>query len=82
MKGVGGGFSSAIFDITTKFTVFYLQYVYSTDITTTTTVQGGAGRQWCQEILPTKYYGKQQLFNTIYSVVYMYGYMNFRQYVL
>jgi len=56
MKGVGGGFSSwrlasyggtnaAIFGITTKFTVLHLQYVYSTNITTTTTVQGGEGRR-------------------------------------
>jgi len=47
MKGVGSGFSSwrlASYGGTNAAT-FDLQYVYSTDITTTTTVRGGEGRR-------------------------------------
>jgi len=37
------GTNATIFGITTKFTALQLQYVHSTDITTTSTVQGGEG---------------------------------------
>ena len=39
-----GGTNAKIFGITTEFTALKLQYVYITDIATTTTVQGGEGR--------------------------------------
>jgi len=41
------GTIAAIFGITNEFAALQLQYVYSADITTTTTVRGGEGsRRW------------------------------------